>query len=89
MTTQATHLEEGEAIDVYAASPGTVDTEMQVAIRASGVNPISQIPRGDLAPTSLPAAGIVWLAAERPADLRGQDVNVRTPEFLKRAGING
>ncbi len=89
MQTQALHLEEGADIDVYAASPGTVDTEMQVLIRASGVNPVSKIPRGDLAPASLPAAGMVWLLAERPNDLKGQDVNVRDAAFLKRAGIAG
>ena len=61
---------------------------MQVTIRASGVNPISQIPRGDLAPAWLPAAGMVWLLSERPDDLKGTDVNVRTPEFLARAGID-
>ena len=87
MATQALHLEEGEAIDAYAASPGTVDTEMQVQIRASGVNPISEIPRENLAPPSLPAAGVVWLLAARPQDLRGQDVNVRDEAFLQRAGI--
>jgi len=87
MQTQSLHLEEGAAIDVYATSPGTVDTEMQVLIRASGVNPVSQIPRENLAPPSLPAAGVVWLLAARPADLKGQDVNVRAEDFLKRAGI--
>jgi len=87
MLTQSLHLEEGEAIDVYAASPGTVDTEMQVQIRASGINPISQMPRSSLAPTDLPAAGVIWLANERPQDLRGGDVNVRDTAFLKRAGI--
>jgi NAD(P)-dependent dehydrogenase (short-subunit alcohol dehydrogenase family) len=87
MATQALHLEEGEAIDVYGASPGTVDTEMQVQIRASGVNPISQIPRENLAPPALPAAGVAWLLAARPKDLRGQDVNVRDAAFLQRAGI--
>lgn len=87
MLTQALHLEEGDAVDVYGASPGTVDTEMQGLIRASGVNPVSQIPQGDLAPAALPAAGIAWLAAARPDDLRGSDVNVRDASFLKRAGI--
>ena len=87
MATQALHLEEGETIDVYGASPGTVDTEMQVQIRASGVNPISQIPRENLAPPALPAAGVAWLLAARPEDLRGQDVNVRDAAFLQRAGI--
>jgi len=88
MLTQALHLEEGDNVDVYGASPGTVDTEMQGLIRASGVNPVSQIPQGDLAPASLPAAGVIWLAAMRPADLKGQDVRVRDPKFLARAGID-
>jgi len=87
MATQALHLEEGAHIDVYGASPGTVDTGMQVQIRASGINPISRIPREDLAPPALPAAGVAWLLSARPEDLRGQDVNVRDDAFLKRAGI--
>lgn len=87
MATQALHLEEGQAIAVYGASPGTVDTEMQVQIRASGVNPISQIPRENLAPPSLPAAGVAWLLSAQPDDLKGQDVNVRDEAFLRRAGI--
>ncbi len=87
MLTQLLHLEEGYGVDVYAVSPGTVDTEMQVAIRASGVNPVSKLPRSSLAPPSLPAAGCLWLAATRPEDLKGQDVNIRTAEFLERAGI--
>ena len=87
MATQALHLEEGQAIAVYGVSPGTVDTEMQVQIRASGVNPISQIPRENLAPPSLPAAGVAWLLSAQPDDLKGQDVNVRDEAFLRRAGI--
>jgi NAD(P)-dependent dehydrogenase (short-subunit alcohol dehydrogenase family) len=87
MATQALHLEEGDQIAVYGASPGTVDTEMQVQIRASGVNPISQIPRENLAPPSLPAAGVAWLLSAKPDDLKGQDVNVRDAAFLARAGI--
>ena len=84
MFTQALHLEEGERVAVYGASPGTVDTEMQVLIRASGVNPISQIPRGDLAPASLPAKGVAWLLDARPEDLRGQDVRVRDAAIMAR-----
>lgn len=89
MLTRALHLEEGDAIDVYGVSPGTVDTEMQVEIRASGVNPVSQIPRENLAPATLPAQCVVWLMENRPQDLAGDDVRIREAEFLARAGIAG
>lgn len=89
MLTMALHKEEGGGIDVYGVSPGTVDTEMQVRIRASGVNPVSQIPRENLAPATLPAACVVWLMANRPDDLKGADVRVREQDFLQRAGIDG
>jgi len=35
----------------------------------------------------IPAAGVAWLLATRPEDLKGIDVNVRENEFLKRANI--
>jgi NAD(P)-dependent dehydrogenase (short-subunit alcohol dehydrogenase family) len=87
MLTKALHLEEGSAVDVYGVMPGTVDTEMQALIRSSGINPVSKIPRANLAPAMIPAAGVAWLLATRPEDLKGIDVNVRENEFLKRANI--
>ena len=62
MLTRAVALETaGKGIRVFGFQPGTTDTDMQVLIRASGVNPVSQIPRGNLTPVAHPAAAIVYL----------------------------
>src|SRR5262249_56915863 len=45
MLTRAVALETaGKGIRIFGFSPGTIDTDMQVKIRASGMNTISRIP---------------------------------------------
>ena len=67
MLTRAIALETaGKGIRVFGFSPGTIDTEMQVKIRASGMNVISQIPRADLSPVEHAVRGLVYLCC-RPA----------------------
>jgi 3-oxoacyl-[acyl-carrier protein] reductase len=61
-----------------------VDTEMQVRIRASGVNEISRIPRANLAAPERPAAFIAWLCHTRPGDLVGQDLTVNDQALQQR-----
>jgi len=46
-----------------AFSPGTIDTDMQVKIRASGMNMISRIPRGDLSPVEHAVRGLLHLCS--------------------------
>ena len=70
---------------VYGLQPGVVDTPMQGRIRGSGINPISRIPREQLAPPSHPARYVAWLCRERPADLIGQDLNVADQSLGARA----
>ena len=62
---------------------------MPAAIRASGVNEVSRVPREQLLPPSVPAAAVVWLASTAPADLSGTEVDVRDPDFRRRAGLDG
>jgi hypothetical protein len=64
-----------------------VDTEMQVQIRASGINPVSQLNRSDLAPVDHPAKAMVYLATEAADDLTGTEPDIREPEFRKRVGL--
>ena len=63
---------------------GVVDTDMQVAIRASGINRVSQIPRANLAPVEHPAAAILYLCTEDADDLIGKEVALLHPEFRRR-----
>ncbi|MEX2630860.1 MAG: SDR family oxidoreductase [Tistlia sp.] len=88
MLTGSLHLEYGaKGVRVFGFGPGTVDTEMQVQIRASGINPVSRIPRAELAKVERPAAVVAWLCGEAAADLAGQELSIRDEELLKRAGL--
>lgn len=87
MLTQALHLEYGERIAVFGFRPGLVDTEMQVRIRASGVNEISRVERSALAPPEHPAHAIGFLCTEAAHGLRGRELDLRDPEFRALVGL--
>ena len=88
MLTKAIALETaGKGIRVFGFSPGTIDTDMQVKIRASGMNMISKIPRGDLSPVEHAVRGLVHLCTKAGDDLHGQDASMRDEPFRKRIGL--
>jgi NAD(P)-dependent dehydrogenase (short-subunit alcohol dehydrogenase family) len=89
MLTRAIALEtQGNGIRVFGFSPGTIDTDMQVKIRASGMNMISRIPRADLSPVAHAVRGLVYLCAPAADDLIGQDVSMRDEPFRRRIGLD-
>jgi NAD(P)-dependent dehydrogenase (short-subunit alcohol dehydrogenase family) len=90
MLTNSLALEtKGSGLHVFGLSPGTIDTEMQVKIRASGINMVSKIPRADLTPVQHPAQAALYLCSEAAADLSGSEVSLRDPAFRTRAGLAG
>ncbi len=89
MLTKATALEYAEqGLRVFGFGPGTVDTEMQVKIRASGINPVSQMTRADHAPAEEPAQVIAYLCSQAAADLSGNELTIRDPLLRQRAGLS-
>ncbi len=88
MMTRATAHEAGEkGVRVYGFAPGVVDTDMQVTIRASGINRVSQLPRENLSNAVEPAKALAFLCSEEAADLAGQELDVRNPELRERVGL--
>ena len=88
MLTKSLALEvAGQGVRVYGFGPGVVDTEMQSHIRASGINPISQLPRETLADPRDPARVIAWLCSSEAADLAGQELSIRDLTLRQRAGL--
>lgn len=88
MMTRSIALETaGQGIRIFGFSPGTIDTDMQVKIRASGINPVSQIPRGDLAPVEHAVRGLLYLCDNASDDLVGQDVSIRDEAVRRRVGL--
>jgi len=89
MLTQCADLEcRGDGVRVVGISPGTVATNMQTAIRASGINPVSQLDPSAHADAALPAQAIVWLCSEDAAEFAGQDVSLRDTAIRRRAGLD-
>ncbi|MEN9773776.1 MAG: hypothetical protein RL322_846 [Pseudomonadota bacterium] len=82
------HESPAEHIAVFGLQPGMVDTDMQVRIRASGMNEVSRVPREQLGSAARAARLIAWIAAERPLDLHGQDLSIRDESLIKRSGID-
>ncbi len=76
-----------QGIRVFGFQPGTTDTEMQVIIRASGINPISKIPRENLTPVAHPAAAIVYLCTSAADDLAGKEFSLRDEAFRSRLNL--
>ena len=73
MLTKSIALETaGKGIRVFGFSPGTIDTDMQVKIRASGMNVISRIPRADLSPVEHAVRGLLHLCSPASDDLIGR-----------------
>ena len=81
-------LEYGKlGLRTYGFAPGGVRTAMQEKIRASGLNPVSQILPEDHLPAELPAAVIAWLCRAEAADYPQGECNIRDIALLARAGV--
>ena len=88
MLTKSVHLEYGaQGIRVFCLAPGVVDTGMQAAIRASGHNPVSRLPRESLTPAEEPAQVVAWLCTAAADALCGQELDVRSPDLRAAAGL--
>lgn len=88
MLTKATHKEyAAKGIRVVGLSPGTVATDMQVNIKASGINPVSQLDPSAHIPPEWPAQAICWLATEDAKEFDGDDVSLRDEAIRKRCGL--
>jgi len=74
-------------IRVVGLSPGTVATDMMVVVKASGINPVSQLEPSAHIPPDWPARAIAWLCSEDAADISGVDFSLKDDEGLRRVGL--
>ena len=88
MLTRQAHLEtEGSNICIVGLSPGTVATDMQVKIKASGINPVSELDPSAHYPASWPARAIAWLATGAAADYCGEEITLRDEDIRRKIGL--
>lgn len=89
MLTRAAHLENADkGVRVVGLSPGTVATQMQIIIKKSGINPVSQLDPGVHIDPVWPARAIAWLCTDDAAEFAGQDVSLREKSIRERIGLS-
>ncbi len=74
-------------VRVLGLSPGTVATDMQRDIKASGINPVSQIKWEDHIPPEWPAQTLVWMCSAEADDHLGDDVSLRDAAIREKVGL--
>ena len=88
MLTRSAHLEGAPmGLRVMGLSPGTVATDMQRRIRASGVNPVSTLDWSDHIPPEWPAKALLWMCGPEADPWRGEEISLRDPEIRQKAGV--
>ncbi|MEL6750715.1 MAG: SDR family oxidoreductase [Pseudomonadota bacterium] len=87
MLTAQVHKEEGPVIRSIGLSPGTVATDMQHEIKASGINPVSQLDWSAHIPPEWVAEAIAYLATPASDDYLGVDFSLKTNEGRAALGL--
>ncbi len=88
MLTRAGDLENRDkGVRVLGLSPGTVATEMQRKIKASGINPVSQLDWSAHIPPDWPGKALLWMCSPDADAFLGKDVSLRDPAVRARVGL--
>ena len=88
MLTECVHKENGaDGIRAIGLSPGTVATQMQVEIKASGINPISQLDWDVHIPADWPARTLLWMCGSDADQYCGQELSLQDEGLRKRVGL--
>lgn len=76
-----------DGIRAIGLSPGTVATQMQRDIKASGINPVSQLDWSDHIPADWPAKALLWMCSEAANDWLGDEISLRDEGIRKTVGL--
>lgn len=88
MLTSCLDMEErANGIRAMGLSPGTVATRMQREIKASGLNPVSELAWEDHIPADWPARALLWMCSADADDFIGTEISLRDEAIRKRAGL--
>ncbi|WP_103762123.1 SDR family oxidoreductase [Roseovarius confluentis] len=88
MLTRAADKENRDhGIRVMGLSPGTVATDMQHQIKASGMNPVAQLDWSDHIPPDWPARALAWMCTAEADGWLGQDISLRNEDIRLAVGL--
>lgn len=88
MLTRMVEKEYGEqGIRALSLSPGTVATQMQRDIKASGINPVSQLDWSDHIPPEWVAKALVWMCTPEADSYKGAEISLRDEGIRATLGL--
>lgn len=88
MLTRCVHLENAaDGIRAMGLSPGTVATQMQREIKASGINRVSRLEWSDHIPPEWPAQALLWMCSDAADDFVGEEISLREDDIRRRVGL--
>lgn len=88
MLTRAAHLENADkGLRIMGLSPGTVATQMQRDIKASGINPVSALEWEDHIPADWPARALLWMCDPASDAYLGQEISLRDDDIRRKVGL--
>ena len=76
-----------QGIRAMGLSPGTVATQMQRDIKASGINPVSELEWSDHIPPEWPARAMAWMCGNVRDDLAGVEISLRDENIRRAIGL--
>lgn len=79
--------EAGNGIRAMGLSPGTVATQMQREIKASGINPVSQLDWEVHIPADWPARALLWMCSPEADAWCGHEISLRDEDIRRKAGL--
>ena len=79
--------ERANGIRALVLSPGTVATDMQVAIKDSGVNSVSELDWSEHIPAEWPAKAMVWMCGADADPWLGQVISLRDENIRRSIGL--
>jgi NADP-dependent 3-hydroxy acid dehydrogenase YdfG len=88
MMNRSLHLEEAaNGIRAIGLSPGTVATEMQRKIKASGINAVSQLDWDVHIPADWPARCLLWMCSAAADEYCGKEISLREDSIRRAVGL--
>ena len=88
MLTRCADKEAGDAgLRIMGLSPGTVATQMQKEIKASGINPVSQLDWSVHIPPDWPARTLLWMCGPDADEFVGSEISLRDDDIRRRVGL--
>lgn len=88
MLTRCAHSENAEwGARIMGLSPGTVATQMQRDIKASGINPVSALDWDVHVPADWPARTLLWMCSPEADRWCGEEISLRDEDIRMRVGL--